>query len=94
LSFRGAFHINIPVCPYKNLKGKQHVGSYILCKVILELIVAHKVLDGLPKENFTQTKRGKIQDQGTTSSAKQRNLVVAASIWTLSKSKKQTFYEP
>jgi len=84
----------MPVCPYKNLKGRQHVGSPILCKVILELIVAHKVLDVLPKENCTQTKWGKIQEQGTTISAKQMNLVVSASVWTLSKRKKQTFYKP
>lgn len=52
LSFLGEFHINIPVCPHKIPKGRQHLGRPILCKVILKLIVAHKVMDVLPKEKL------------------------------------------
>ena len=44
--------LNIPVCPHKILKGRQHLGRPILCKVILKLIVAHKVMDVLPKEKL------------------------------------------
>jgi len=39
------------------------VGSSILCKVILELIVAHKVLDVLPKENCTQINEEKSRNR-------------------------------